>query len=166
VTNCISGSNSVCRASFLRQGAAARRPYVVDDTYWVLEAQRRKLGRVVSCPAISASHPRADDRALVAPRQPAVMWRTFQGIHDHNVGRRATLFDLTYAGLFDRLAAVHPRYADQPGPTGDRTPAVRLVKVAIAYVASAAIGAVCVRTWRLLALLVIDRIARVNLELD
>jgi hypothetical protein len=34
--------------------AGADTPYVVDDTYWVLEAHRRNLGRIVYCPATSA----------------------------------------------------------------------------------------------------------------
>jgi poly-beta-1,6-N-acetyl-D-glucosamine synthase len=54
VMNCISGSNSVYRSTFLRQVLRPDTPYVVDDTYWVLEAHRRKLGKVVYCPTTSA----------------------------------------------------------------------------------------------------------------
>ena len=43
---CISGSNSTYRTEVLREVLVADTPYIVDDTYWVLETHRRKLGRI------------------------------------------------------------------------------------------------------------------------
>jgi biofilm PGA synthesis N-glycosyltransferase PgaC len=97
--NCISGSNSMYRTSVLEQVAVADVPYIVDDTYWALETHRRRLGRIAYEP-----------RAVAWVQDPLNLrdwyrqnlrwlWGTFQGIHGHRVGRRATWFDFWYVLL-------------------------------------------------------------------
>ena len=99
VMNCISGSNSVYRTELLDVVLPTQPPYIVDDTYWVLETHRRNLGRVVYAP-----------RALARLQDPTNlrdwyrqnlrwMWGTFQGVIGHRVGRYATRFDYAYVLL-------------------------------------------------------------------
>jgi biofilm PGA synthesis N-glycosyltransferase PgaC len=173
VMNCISGSNSVYRPAFLRQVLRPDTPYVVDDTYWVLEAHRRKLGRVVYCPTTSARIQEPTTVRSWYRQNLRWMWGTFQGIRGHKIGRRATLFDVAYIGLLIDwtlftigtpiiLALLMIWHRDDPAG---------LVKIGAAYTAGyagwAAVGAIALHKWRLLALwpalLVIDWIARVNL---
>jgi cellulose synthase/poly-beta-1,6-N-acetylglucosamine synthase-like glycosyltransferase len=173
VMNCISGSNSVYTAAFLREVLRPDTPYVVDDTYWVLEAQRRNLGRVVYCPTTAAHIQEPTTIGSWYKQNLRWMWGTFQGILGHKVGRRATRFDFAYLGLiFDWLlftlitpailAFLVVRNHDDPARLGQ----IALV-YAIGYAVWALIGAVALRKWRLFALwpalLVLDWIARVNL---
>ncbi len=99
VMNCISGSNSVYRTELLDLLLPQQPPYIVDDTYWVLETHRRNLGRVVYAP-----------RALAHLQDPTTlpdwyrqnlrwMWGTFQGIIGHRVGRQVSRFDFAYVLL-------------------------------------------------------------------
>lgn len=173
VMNCISGSNSVYRAAFLRDVLRPDTPYVVDDTYWVLEAQRRKLGRVTYCPDTSARIQEPTTVRAWYKQNLRWMWGTFQGILGHKVGRRATKFDVAYLGLMiDWLlfTLVTPVILGVIIATNLDNPA-RLWHVAIFYSAGYAvwscIGAIALRKWRLAvlwpALLVLDWIARVNL---
>ena len=99
VMNAISGSNSVYRAEFLREVLRSDTPYVVDDTYWVLEAHRRNLGRIVYCPTTSARIQEPTTVRSWYKQNLRWMWGTFQGIIGHKIGRRATRFDLAYLGL-------------------------------------------------------------------
>jgi len=173
VMNCISGSNSVYTSAFLREVLRPDTPYVVDDTYWVLEAHRRNLGKLVYCPTASARVQEPTTIRSWYKQNLRWLWGTFQGIRGHKVGRRATKFDLAYVGLLiDWLiyALVTPVIlgvivaANLDNPT-------RLGHIGILYVAGYAawstIGAIALRKWRLLvlwpALLVIDWISRVNL---
>ncbi len=95
VMNCISGSNSMFCTSILAEVILPQTPYIVDDTYWTMEVQRRKLGKIVYAPAAVA--------AVCDPTTPRDwykqnlrwLWGTFQGIIGHRVGSRATLFDVT-----------------------------------------------------------------------
>jgi len=80
VMNCISGSNSVYTSDFLRSVLRPDTPYVVDDTYWVLEAQRRKLGRVVYCPQTSAKIQEPTTVRSWYKQNLRWLWGTFQGI--------------------------------------------------------------------------------------
>ncbi len=173
VMNCISGSNSVYTSAFLRVVLRPDTPYVVDDTYWVLEAHRRKLGRVVYCPT-TAAHIQEPTTIRSWYRQSfRWMWGTFQGIIGHKVGRRATRFDAAYIGLiFDWLlytlitpailAFLVVTNLDDPAWLGH----IGLL-YATGYAVWALIGAIALRKWRLFALwpalLVIDWISRVNL---
>ncbi len=173
VMNCISGSNSVYRSSFLRQVLRPDTPYVVDDTYWVLEAHRRQLGRIVYCPTTSARIQEPTTIRSWYKQSLRWMWGTFQGIRGHRVGRRATWFDLAYLGLlldWVLFTLVTPVVLglllalnhDNPGT---------LARVGIFYAAGyavwAGIGALALRKWRLFvlwpALVALDWIARINL---
>ena len=173
VMNCISGSNSVYTSAFLREVLRPDTPYVVDDTYWVLEAHRRNLGRVVYCPTTAAQIQEPTTIGSWYRQNLRWMWGTFQGIIGHKVGRRATRFDLAYVGLiFDWLlfTLITPAILaflvlmnhDDPARLGH----VALL-YAIGYAVWALIGAVALRKWRLFALwpalLVLDWISRVNL---
>jgi len=173
VMNCISGSNSVYTSAFLREVLRPDTPYVVDDTYWVLEAHRRRLGRVVYVPTTSAHIQEPTTVRAWYKQNLRWLWGTFQGIIGHRVGRRATGFDLAYVGLMidwllytlvtpALLAVLVAVNVDDPG---------RLAHIGLLYVGGYAVwsivGAVALRKWRLAvlfpALLVIDWIARVNL---
>jgi poly-beta-1,6-N-acetyl-D-glucosamine synthase len=173
VMNCISGSNSVYTSAFLREVLRPDTPYVVDDTYWVLEAHRRKLGRVVYCPTATAHIQEPTTIASWYKQNLRWLWGTFQGVIGHKVGRRATRFDVAYVGLIlDWLlyALITPAIlgflvaANLDDPT-------HLGRIGLyyfaGYVAWSAAGAIALRKWRLLvlspALLVIDWITRVNL---
>jgi poly-beta-1,6-N-acetyl-D-glucosamine synthase len=173
VMNCISGSNSVYRSAFLREVLRRDTPYVVDDTYWVLEAHRRNLGRVVYCPTTVAHIQEPTTIRSWYKQNLRWMWGTFQGIVGHKVGRRVTRFDAAYVGLiFDWLlyALITPTILGFVVATSRDDPA-RLAHIGLLYAAGyavwALIGAIALRKWRLFvlwpALLVIDWISRVNL---
>ncbi|MFU8851560.1 glycosyltransferase family 2 protein [Micromonospora sp. SL1-18] len=96
VMNCISGSNSLYRVELLDVVLPQQPPYIVDDTYWLLETHRRRLGRIVYAP-----------RAVAYLQDPTTMrdwykqnlrwmWGTFQGIIGHRVGRMHSRFDYAY----------------------------------------------------------------------
>lgn len=104
VMNCISGSNSTYRVELLDQVLVEKTPYIVDDTFWVLETQRRNLGRIVYAP-----------RARAYLQDPTIfkdwykqnlrwLWGTFQGILGHGVGRHFTKFDFAYILLIAQWA--------------------------------------------------------------
>ena len=102
--NCISGSNSTYRTDVLRQVLVESTPYIVDDTYWVLETHRLRLGRI-----------RYGPRAWAWIQDPTTvrdfykqnlrwLWGTNQGIVGHKVGAgvlrgRTTVFEALYALL-------------------------------------------------------------------
>jgi cellulose synthase/poly-beta-1,6-N-acetylglucosamine synthase-like glycosyltransferase len=173
VMNCISGSNSVYTSAFLRAVLRPDTPYVVDDTYWVLEAQRRKLGKVVYCPTTSARVQEPTTIGSWYKQNLRWLWGTFQGILGHKVGRRATMFDLAYVGLLIDwllfafvtpviLGVVVAANLDDPAQLGH----IGVLYVS-GYAAWSAVGAIALRKWRLAvlwpALIVIDWISRVNL---
>ena len=173
VMSCISGSNSVYTSAFLREVLRSDTPYVVDDTYWVLEAHRRKLGRVVYCPTTAARIQEPTTIRSWYRQNLRWMWGTFQGILGHKVGRRATRFDAAYIGLiFDWLlyTLITPAILAFLIVTNYDDPA-RLGRIGLLYATGyavwALIGAIALRKWRLFALwpalLVIDWISRVNL---
>jgi len=99
VMNCISGSNSLYRTELLDQVLPERPPYIVDDTYWVLETHRRKLGRVVYAPKANALLQDPTSFRDWYKQNLRWMWGTFQGIIGHQVGRKATRFDAAYVLL-------------------------------------------------------------------
>jgi poly-beta-1,6-N-acetyl-D-glucosamine synthase len=168
VMTCISGSNSLYRTSLLAQVVSEQTPYIVDDTYWTLETHRRKLGRIVYAPQAVAHI--QDPTSLHDYYQQNLrwLWGTMQGINGHKVGRRFTLFDVTYLGLmFDWMLYVlvwPAMFAATIVLAGDP---VRAVLYYIAgYLVWAAIGAIALRRWRLVllapALIAVDWIQRVN----
>jgi poly-beta-1,6-N-acetyl-D-glucosamine synthase len=99
VMNCISGSNSVYRSRLLEQVLVESTPYIVDDTYWVLEAQRRNLGKVVYAPRARAHLQDPTNFHDWYRQNLRWLWGTFQGIIGHRVGRSATRFDAAYVLL-------------------------------------------------------------------
>ena len=99
VMNCISGSNSIYRTELLDQVLVEKTPYIVDDTFWVLETQRRNLGRITYA---SKAHAYLQDPTVFKEwykQNLRWLWGTFQGVIGHNVGRRATRFDFAYVLL-------------------------------------------------------------------
>ncbi|MFG2063259.1 glycosyltransferase family 2 protein [Micromonospora sp. NPDC048871] len=99
VMNCISGSNSVYRTELLDEVLPTQPPYIVDDTYWVLETHRRNLGRVVYAPRALAHLQDPTNLRDWYRQNLRWMWGTFQGVIGHGVGRYATRFDYAYVLL-------------------------------------------------------------------
>ena len=97
--NCISGSNSMYRSGVLGQVLVERTPYIVDDTYWVLEVQRRKLGRVRYAPDAEAFVQDPTTGRDWYKQNLRWLWGTCQGIVGHKVGRRRSWFDFWYVSL-------------------------------------------------------------------
>ena len=95
VMNCISGSNSMFRTSILGQVIRPETPYIVDDTFWTMEVQRRKLGRIVYAPEAVAAVCDPTNLRDWYKQNLRWIWGTCQGIIGHRVGLRPTLFDLT-----------------------------------------------------------------------
>ena len=168
VMTCISGSNSLYRTSLLAQVVSENTPYIVDDTYWTLETHRRKLGRIAYAPKARALIQDPTSGADWYRQNLRWLWGTMQGIHGHKIGRRATLFDITYLGLiFDWIVYVLG------------LPVMLVLTFVLAgnplraglmylggYVLWAAIGAIALRRWRLVlmapALIAVDWLQRVN----
>lgn len=96
VMNCISGSNSVYRTELLDEVLTQKPPYIVDDTYWVLEAQRRKLGEIVYAPDARAHLQDPTTFKEWYKQNLRWLWGTFQGIIGHRVGRSWSRFDFAY----------------------------------------------------------------------
>ncbi len=172
VMNCISGSNSVYRTGFLREVLRPDTPYVVDDTYWVLEAHRRRLGRVVYCPHTSARIQEPTTVRSWYKQNLRWLWGTFQGVIGHRVGRRWSRFDLAYLGMMlDWL--IYVLFSPMVLTVIillNRHDADRLKHIALVYAAGYALwstfGAIALRKWRLVllwpALIALDWISRVN----
>jgi cellulose synthase/poly-beta-1,6-N-acetylglucosamine synthase-like glycosyltransferase len=93
VMNCISGSNSVYRSSLLDQVVIEETPYIVDDTYWTLETQRRKLGRIVYAPDAHAWICDPLNLRDWYRQNLRWIWGMYQGILGHRIGRRGSWFD-------------------------------------------------------------------------
>jgi cellulose synthase/poly-beta-1,6-N-acetylglucosamine synthase-like glycosyltransferase len=99
VMNCISGSNSVYRVELLTRVLADPPPYIVDDTFWVLETHRRGLGRVGYAPRATALLQDPTTLRDWYKQNLRWMWGTFQGIIGHRVGRQRSRFDYAYVLL-------------------------------------------------------------------
>jgi poly-beta-1,6-N-acetyl-D-glucosamine synthase len=97
--NCISGSNSMYRSTVLGQVLVEQTPYIVDDTYWVLEVQRRKLGRVRYAPEAEAFIQDPTNGREWYKQNLRWLWGTCQGIVGHRVGRVRSWFDFWYVSL-------------------------------------------------------------------
>ena len=95
VMNCISGSNSMFRTEILAKVILPKTPYIVDDTFWTMEVQRRKLGRIVYAPAAVAAVCDPTNLRDWYKQNLRWLWGTCQGIIGHRVGLRFTLFDIT-----------------------------------------------------------------------
>lgn len=156
--NCISGSNSTYRTSVLAEVLVARTPYIVDDTYWVLETHRRKLGRI-----------RYGSRAWAWIQDPTTigdfykqnlrwLWGTNQGIVGHRIGsgilrRRPSIFEILYAVLIAHwvfyLAGL-PFLLYLIATQGLRFVLVLVATRWVFFYASLALGAVRLRHYRLI----------------
>lgn len=99
VMNCISGSNSLYRVELLDRLLPRQPPYIVDDTYWVLETHRRGLGRVVYAPRATALLQDPTTLRDWYKQNLRWLWGTFQGIIGHRVGRQVSGFDYAYVLL-------------------------------------------------------------------
>lgn len=99
VMNCISGSNSVYRTELLDELLPVQPPYIVDDTYWVLETQRRQLGGIVYAPRARAVLQDPTNLRDWYRQNLRWLWGTFQGIIGHRVGRTYSRFDVAYVLL-------------------------------------------------------------------
>lgn len=169
VMNCISGSNSVYRSELLEQVLIPDTPYCVDDSYWLLETQRRQLGKIVY-----------EDRTSAKIQEPLTvrswykqnlrwLWGTFQGIRGHKVGRRATWFDVAYIGMmidwFLYVLLLPAILCATIFTMPEKLDTIILLYLA-GYLAWATIGAIALKKWRLIplfpTLIVMDFIMRVN----
>lgn len=99
VMNCISGSNSMYRVEVLDEVLVEQTPYIVDDTYWVLQVQRLNLGRIVYAPKAHALLQDPTNFKDWYKQNLRWLWGTFQGVIGHEVGRHATKFDFAYVLL-------------------------------------------------------------------
>lgn len=99
VMNCISGSNSVYRTELLDNVLHTMPPYIVDDTFWVLETHRRKLGKIVYAPKAHAYLQDPTNFRDWYKQNLRWLWGTFQGIIGHRVGKSWTRFDIAYVVL-------------------------------------------------------------------
>lgn len=99
VMSCISGSNSVYRTELLDLLLPVPPPYIVDDTYWVLETQRRGLGEIVYAPKARALLQDPTNLHDWYHQNLRWLWGTFQGILGHRVGRVRSRFDVAYVVL-------------------------------------------------------------------
>lgn len=104
VMNCISGSNSIYRTELLDQVLYTKPPYIVDDTYWVLETHRRKLGKIVYAPKAHAYLQDPTNFRDWYKQNLRWLWGTFQGVIGHRVGRSWTRFDAAYVVLMCQWA--------------------------------------------------------------
>lgn len=168
VMTCISGSNSVYRSELLDQVLVDQTPYIVDDTYWTLETHRRKLGRIVYVPEAKAHICDPTNLRDWYRQNLRWIWGSFQGVWGHKVGRKASLFDVTYvmqildwlmyvvlAPLIVVLALWHDWV--EPTTLGQLT--------LLGYGLGAAVAATVLRKWRLAvmapALILVDWLYRV-----
>ncbi|MBY8872361.1 glycosyltransferase family 2 protein [Micromonospora sp. PLK6-60] len=104
VMNCISGSNSLYRVELLDEVLPQQPPYIVDDTFWVLETHRRRLGRIVYAPRAVAYLQDPTSMGDWYRQNLGWMWGTFQGIIGHRVGRVHSRFDYAYLLLMAHWA--------------------------------------------------------------
>ncbi len=96
VMNCISGSNSIYRVEMLDEVLPQPPPYIVDDTFWVLETQRKKHGDIVYAPKARAHLQDPTNFRDWYKQNLRWLWGTFQGIAGHRVGRHRSRFDVAY----------------------------------------------------------------------
>jgi poly-beta-1,6-N-acetyl-D-glucosamine synthase len=153
VMNCISGSNSVFRSSVLEQVLVEKTPYIVDDTYWTLEIQRRKLGRIVYAPRAHAHIQDPTSLRAWYKQNLRWLWGTFQGVRGHRCGRKLSRFDAAYVlVMVDWLLYV----VGGPMMVGLITagllwdPFWFLVGVPLGYFVWTIPAAVCLKKWRLI----------------
>lgn len=99
VMNCISGSNSVYRTEVLDEVLRHQVRYIVDDTQWLLDVVRKKLGKVVYAPRARAHLQDPTNFGDWYKQNLRWLKGTVQGIIGHQVGRHMTWFDYSYIVL-------------------------------------------------------------------
>ena len=168
VMNCISGSNSVFRSGALDEVLVEQTPYIVDDTFWTLEIQRRKLGRIVYAQRAHAHIQDPTDLQGWYKQNLRWLWGTFQGVWGHGCGRQVSRFDAAYILLMvDWLLYVVGGPAMVALVTAGVIwdPLWFLIGVPLGYFVWTIPAAVCLRSWRLIPLtpffIVIDWIYRI-----
>ena len=102
--NCISGSNSTYRTDVLKQVLVESTPYIVDDTFWVLETHRLNLGRIRYGPDAWAWIQDPTNLKDFYKQNLRWLWGTNQGIVGHRIGAtllngRPTVFEILYTLL-------------------------------------------------------------------
>ncbi len=167
--NCISGSNSIYHSPLLREVLVERTPYIVDDTYWVLETQRRKLGRVVYAPD---AHAWIQDPTTFRDwykQNLRWLWGSFQGVVGHRVGRERSWFDFWYLTLIADwclYVLVWPLLFAFLLIQQWAEPRTLVVSILAGYLAWTTVAALALRKWRLVlltpAIIVIDVLYRAN----
>jgi cellulose synthase/poly-beta-1,6-N-acetylglucosamine synthase-like glycosyltransferase len=167
--NCISGSNSIYSSPLLREVLVERTPYIVDDTYWVLETQRRKLGRVVYAPD---AHAWIQDPTTFRDwykQNLRWLWGSFQGVVGHRVGRERSWFDFWYLTLIADwclYVLVWPVLFALLVIQQWAEPRTLVVSILAGYLAWTTVAALALRKWRLVlltpAIIAIDVLYRAN----
>lgn len=155
VMSCISGSNSLYRTELLDQVLVPDTPYIVDDTYWTLETHRRNLGRIVYEPGAVAWICDPTNLRDWYKQNLRWLWGTFQGVWGHRIGRRASVFDLTYVlMILDWVLFVVglPLLLGFLVWSGWIDPVTFLGIHVAGYAAGVAIGAAVLGKWRLLVM--------------
>ena len=104
VMNCISGSNSLYRTELLDVVLFTKPPYIVDDTFWVLETHRRQLGNIIYAPKAKAYLQDPTNFKDWYNQNLRWLWGTFQGIIGHRVGKSLTRFDFAYVVMMIQWA--------------------------------------------------------------
>lgn len=165
--NCISGSNSIYRSTLLKEVLAEQTPYIVDDTYWLLETQRRRLGRVVYEPEAHAWIQDPTNLRDWYRQNLRWLWGTFQGIVGHRVGRRRSWFDFWYVTLivdWVMYVLLWPIVLVALLANQWVTPSTAAASVLGGYVLWTAAAACALRRWRLIpmtpAIVLIDVLYR------
>ena len=167
--NCISGSNSIYHSPLLREVLVEKTPYIVDDTYWVLETQRRKLGRVVYAPDAHAWIQDPTNFRDWYKQNLRWLWGSFQGIVGHRVGRERSWFDFWYLTLIADwclYVLVWPVVFALMVIHEWTEPRTLVLGILAGYLAWTSVAAFALREWRLVvltpAIVVIDVLYRVN----
>lgn len=105
VMTCISGSNSMFRCTTFSVILKEKTPYIVDDTAFLLDAQRMfhdkhpVSGKTKYAPKAIANIQEPTTVSSRYKQELRWMYGTFQGIIGHKVGRRRTWFDFWYVML-------------------------------------------------------------------
>jgi poly-beta-1,6-N-acetyl-D-glucosamine synthase len=150
--NCISGSNSMYTVQLLRDVLVEKTPYIVDDTFWVLEAQRRELGRVKYVPEAVASVQDPTNQKEWYKQNLRWLWGTMQGVIGHKIGSKRTWFDFWYVTLIlDWIVYVllWPLLLIVIVATSTMSVPVMLGLYALGYFAWITTAAIALRKWRL-----------------
>lgn len=151
----ISGGSTAYRSDVLDSVLVHNTPYIVDDTFWCMEIQRRHLGRIEFEPlAVAAIQEPTTLRAL-ARQELRWSWGTWQGILGHRIGRQLSRVDAGFLALMIDMALyvfVWPIAMVVGLATGAFSPAEVVRGHLFAYGLCGVIGAIALRRPKLLVL--------------